>query len=103
MHKGINHPKNPEDNLIIASPAYDYDMMRTEEIRGLIVDLFYNWQSDSLIEFMSDLERAIVMSVLTRFKGNQKEAAKFLRINYTTFHQKVRKHKIIIEKKPVVQ
>lgn len=54
-----------------------------------------------LKDFINSLERAILVKILERFNGNQKDTAKFLSINHTTLNQKVRRHKIIFSKKPV--
>ncbi|MGB3861165.1 MAG: helix-turn-helix domain-containing protein [Candidatus Aminicenantaceae bacterium] len=51
--------------------------------------------------FLNSLERAILVKMLDRFNGNQKDTATFLGVNHTTLNQKVRKHKISFFKRPI--
>lgn len=55
-----------------------------------------------LKEFLEELERTILIKILAKFNGNQKNAAKFLGIKYTTLNEKVRKYNIHFRKEPVV-
>lgn len=65
------------------------------------VDYFYVKENLNLKDFMNSLERAILVKMLDRFNGNQKDTATFLGINHTTLNQKVRKHKISFSKRPI--
>ncbi len=64
------------------------------------VDYFYMKENIDLKDFLNSLERAILVKMLDKFNGNQKNTATFLRIKHTTLNQKVRKHKIDFFKKP---
>jgi len=55
-----------------------------------------------LKELLEELERTILIKILSKFNGNQKDAAKFLGIKYTTLNEKVRKYNIHFRKEPVV-
>jgi len=65
------------------------------------VDYFYVKENINLKDFMNFLERAILVKMLDRFNGNQRDTATFLGINHTTLNQKVRKHKISFFKRPI--
>jgi len=47
---------------------------------------------------MKHVERNIIIRVLSMVNGNQKEAAKILRIKYTTLNEKIKKYKIQLRK-----
>ena len=68
---------------------------------NFFIEYFYMQDNIELKDFINSLERAILVKMLDRFNGNQKDAAKFLSVNHTTLNQKVRKHKISFFKKPV--
>jgi DNA-binding NtrC family response regulator len=51
--------------------------------------------------FMEKVEKIIILRTLRMFNGSQKDAAKFLGINHTTLHEKVKKYKIQFQKTPV--
>ncbi len=55
----------------------------------------------NLKEFMEQLERTILLKTLAKFNGNQKAAATFLGIKYTTLNEKVKKYRIHFRKQPV--
>jgi len=65
------------------------------------IDYFYMKEDIDLKNFINSLERAIMVKMLERFNGNQKETAKFLGVNHTTLNQKVRKLKINFLKRPI--
>ncbi len=72
-----------------------------EAFFNFFIEYFYMQENIELKDFMSSLERAILLKILGRFNGNQKDTAKFLSLNHTTLNQKVRKHGISFFKKPV--
>lgn len=53
-----------------------------------------------LKELIGGLERSLIMRALSRFNGNQKDAAKFLGVKYTTLNEKVKKYHICFRKAP---
>lgn len=55
-----------------------------------------------LKEFIEELERTIIIKTLLKFNGNQKISAKFLRIKYTTLHEKIKRYEIHFRKEPVM-
>ena len=65
------------------------------------IDYFYMQENIDLKNFMNSLERAILIKMLDRFNGNQKDTATFLGVNHTTLNQKVRKYKISFFKRPI--
>lgn len=65
------------------------------------IDYFYMQENIDLKGFLNSLERAILVKMLDRFNGNQKDTATFLSVNHTTLNQKVRKHKISFFKRPI--
>lgn len=68
---------------------------------NFFIDYFYMQEDIDLKEFVNTLERAILVKMLDRFNGNQKDTAIFLGVNHTTLNHKVRKHKINFLKKPI--
>jgi len=65
------------------------------------IDYFYMQENIDLKAFLNSLERAILVKMLDRFNGNQKDTATFLGVNHTTLNQKVRKYKISFFKRPI--
>jgi len=51
-----------------------------------------------LKDLLDTIEKVILTRVLSRFNGHQKATSRFLRIKNTTLHEKIKKHKIRIEK-----
>lgn len=51
-----------------------------------------------LKDLLNTIERVILTRVLSRFNGHQKEASRFLRINTTTLHEKLKRYKIRFRK-----
>lgn len=65
------------------------------------VDYFYMQDNIDLKDFMKSFERALLVKMLDKFNGNQKDTADFLGINHTTLNHKVRRHRIGFFKKPI--
>jgi len=70
------------------------------EMYKLIVDFFYLMETLSLRDFIITLEKCIIFRALSEVNGNQKEAARFLGIKYTTLNEKIKKYKIDFKKSP---
>lgn len=49
----------------------------------------------SLRDFIADIERRVIIQTLARVDGSQKKAAERLRLNPTTLHEKMKRHKIL--------
>ncbi|NIM59846.1 MAG: hypothetical protein GTO16_13040 [Candidatus Aminicenantes bacterium] len=67
----------------------------------LLIRYFSSTKRVPLKELMNILERAILIRALSQLNGNQKNAAKFLGLKYTTLHEKVKKHNIRFRKEIV--
>lgn len=52
----------------------------------------------SLRELIADIEKRIIVQTLERVDGSQKRAAKELRLNPTTLHEKMKRYKILPER-----
>jgi DNA-binding NtrC family response regulator len=65
-----------------------------KEICWLFIEYFFTSSNIPLKEFMESLERSIILRVLGRVGGNQREAAKILGLKSTTLNEKIRKYKI---------
>ena len=72
-----------------------------EVFLDFFIDYFYMQENIDLKDFMNSFERALLLKMLDKFNGNQKDTADFLGINHTTLNQKVKKHKIGFFKKPI--
>lgn len=64
------------------------------ELLELFIDYFCRENPIFLKHLMDSIEKCIIMKVLTKVQGNQKEAAKVLGIKYTTLNQKIKKYGI---------
>jgi DNA-binding NtrC family response regulator len=51
-----------------------------------------------LKDFIESLERAILIKMLCKFNGNQRDTAEFLGLKHTTLHQKIKKYNIQFRK-----
>lgn len=76
-----------------------------ENFRGEMFDLFVEFfckkQPVYLKNVLEELEKSIILKVLWRVHGNQKEAAKVLGIKYTTLNEKLKKYKIRFFKRAI--
>jgi len=72
------------------------------EIFNFFIEHFYLKEAVQLKEFLENLERNILIKTLTKFNGNQKNAAKFLGLKHTTLHEKVKKYNIHFRKEPII-
>ena len=50
----------------------------------------------SLRKFIADIEKRIIVQTLERVDGSQKRTAEKLRLNPTTLHEKMKRHKILL-------
>lgn len=103
------HSLSPEEiyQFLKESPgkSFHFTEKKEDELYAIFfnffIDYFYMQENVSLKDFMNSLERAILVKMLSRFNGNQKETASFLGVNHTTLNQKVRKHRISFFKRPI--
>ncbi len=112
--KNVNYTEAKPDyslDLLALGSAAGFDQNRIDtnaDIKikrdGLINQILMNhYQEESrfdLRDFMDKLERAVLIKALSIFNGNQKDAAAFLDMKYTTLHEKVKRHKINFRKSP---
>jgi len=70
-------------------------------IMNFFVEYFYMNENARLREFMESLERAVLIKMLAKFNGSQKNTAAFLGINLTTLNQKIKRHNIRFQKTPI--
>jgi DNA-binding NtrC family response regulator len=66
----------------------------------LFIEYFCMSKTHTLKELMGNLERSIIIRVLAKFSGNQKDTARFLGMKYTTLNEKVKKYNICFRKEP---
>jgi len=83
----------------IANFAFGEEKFRSNLFR-LFVEYFCMSRRLPLKELIGNLERSIIIRSLSKFNGNQKEAAKFLGVKYTTLNEKVKKYQICFRKAP---
>ncbi len=69
-----------------------------QELMELFIDCFCRENPIYLKKLMDSFERRIIVKVLEKTRGNQKEAAQILGIKYTTLNQKVKKYGIRFQK-----
>lgn len=79
---GIIHKSNLEESAFI------------REILKLFFDYFCVSHKMSLKDLVDYMEKIIIIRALCRFNGNQREAARYLRINHTTLNEKIKRYKI---------
>ena len=63
-----------------------------------LIDEFYGERMASLKEFLSHIERNLILAALERTNGDQKKAADILGIKPTTLHEKMKRYHIYIRK-----
>lgn len=71
------------------------------ELFDLFVEFFSKKQPVDLKGLIDQLEMRIIVTVLSRVRGNQKEAARALGLKYTTLNEKVKKYGIRFRRKAV--
>lgn len=67
----------------------------------IFIEYFCMEKRIPLKDIMSGIERMVIIRVLSHFNGNQRSAAKFLGVKYTTLNEKVKKYNLRIQKKIV--
>lgn len=96
-----SEPENGKTLSLVPPPVHAQPFRR--DLIQLFIDQHLNAREPlCLSEVMKEIERTILVKALAHFNGNQKNVARFLGIKYTTLHEKVKKHNIRFQKKPVV-
>lgn len=93
-------------NIEAARQTLTDDVKKSDEqgwqiLLDIFIEYFFTRQKRPLREILNILEKTILIKVLSRVNGNQKDAAKFLDLKYTTLHEKVKKHNIKFFKSPI--
>jgi len=68
----------------------------------LFVEYFCEARPIMLKVKMEDLEKKIILNVLEKAQGNQRDAARILGIKYTTLNEKIKKYGIRFQKRLVI-
>ena len=87
-----------EGNLNFIIPNNQNEGKFKRAVINFFVEYFYMNKKVHLKEFMDSLERAILIKILSKFNGNQRNTAEFLGLNHTTLNQKIKKHNIRFRK-----
>lgn len=90
-----------DDKMISNSREQHVENKVKEEFFNFFITCFFLKKKAHLKEFIEEFEKAILIKTLSIFNGNQKIAAKFLGIKYTTLNEKVRRHNIHFHKYPI--
>jgi len=91
--KHIAARKAPVDEI----DKLDYKLWKVN--LNLFIEYFYIKQKTlCLREILNNLEKEILIEVLYRVKGNQRDAARFLDLKCSTLNEKIKKHNIKISK-----
>jgi transcriptional regulator with GAF, ATPase, and Fis domain len=64
----------------------------------VVIEAFLVDKDHRATEFLREIEKGLIVSVLKRVGGNQKEAASILKIKYTTLNMKIKRYGIILQK-----
>ncbi|MFQ6069885.1 MAG: helix-turn-helix domain-containing protein [Candidatus Aminicenantales bacterium] len=78
----------------------DEDRARLVVLR-LFVETFSPGFPLHLKEFIENVEKCIIVHVLSRVDGNQKRAAEILGMKYTTLNEKIKRYKIRFRRAPL--
>lgn len=73
-----------------------------EEIIRHFVEFYCIDDNLPLKVIVENMEKAVIMTALSRTNGNQVQAAKSLGIKYTTLNEKVKRYNINFQKKPAI-
>jgi len=90
------------DNLFYLYTKGKKPSSKEERFRVNLLKLFIeHWclrGNIPLKTLMNNIERILILKALSLFGGNQKNAAKFLKINYTTLNEKIKRYNIRVKK-----
>ncbi len=72
-----------------------------EPPKGLqsIIEAFWEQNPRRFKPFIEDIERSMIVYVLANVFGNQKEAARILGLKVTTLNMKIKRYRIVFDKK----
>lgn len=95
-------PGKREDRPIVmgGEKAEPSGALFRSDLFELFIQFFFSPGAGGLKDFISQTEREVILNILAKTQGNQKEASKVLGLKYTTLNQKLKKYKIRIKKIP---
>jgi len=104
----LSHKQKERKSIIITNSLFDFfkkgkklsseEERLMENIFNLFIEHFFLRENIPLKVVMSNIERVFIIKALSNLGGNQKNAAKFLKINYTTLNEKIKRYNIRIKK-----
>jgi DNA-binding protein Fis len=103
MESTIEWENYESHSLEKISPEYlDEWKERTfrKEVFELFIEYFCIRQRVPFKELIDSIEKSILIRALLQCRGNQKNAAKFLGIKYTTLNEKLKRYDVRFDKKP---
>jgi DNA-binding NtrC family response regulator len=65
----------------------------------MVIEHFCFDENKPLKDLVASFERAVLIKVLSRFNGNQRQSAKCLGMKCSTLNEKIKKHNIQFKKK----
>jgi DNA-binding NtrC family response regulator len=71
-----------------------------KEVFELFIEYFCVRQRVPFKDLISSVEKSLILRALSQCNGNQKSAAKFLGMKYTTLNEKLKRYNIQFHKKP---
>jgi len=89
------------DEMLSNSREQHVENKVKEEFFNFFITCFFLKKKVHLKEFMEEFEKAILLKTLSIFNGNQRIAAKFLGIKYTTLNEKIKRYNIHFQKYPI--
>lgn len=103
--------KRQEDNLSSIVPLHKLEegadesdmgasVSQFEDLRKFepVIEHFCFEQHIPLKELIDSFERAVLIKVLSKFNGNQRQSAKYLGMKSSTLNEKIKKHNIHFKK-----
>jgi DNA-binding protein Fis len=91
----------PGDSLPPVDKGRAINKENPDEVIQLFAEFFCHREPLLLKALIDEIEKCVIVRVLSQVNGNQKEAAKILGIKYTTLNEKVKRYKIRFPKRTV--
>jgi DNA-binding NtrC family response regulator len=105
-NESIKSPWQKESPLSQRYKKAKKGLIPEKKIKMDIIELFIEFICDEkpifLKALLENIEKSIILNILFRVKGNQREAANVLGIKYTTLNEKIKRYNIRFQKKPVI-
>jgi DNA-binding NtrC family response regulator len=94
---GNQKPASPVRRRLLMNANRTVDDLSAAVLEALLLE-----PQPHIKEFMEGVEKRLIIAVLERVFGNQKEAARILGIKYSTFNEKIKRYKISFRIQPVL-